>query len=317
MRLSTIKQIIDGKSGQHRLDAAETMTTARALEQIRARTYDIKYPNLLARTFLPVDNSIDPGAETVTYGQYSAVGAAVLITNYSSRLPRADAFRKEFTGKIRGLGISYGWSIQEMRASAYSGVPLDQRKASAARRAFEELVDRIARVGDAANGLVGFMNIPSASTYVVPNGAASTTPWSTKTPDEINRDLCGIVAGIISSTKEIERPDTILIPTDQYQYIATTPRSAVSDTTILEFFQKAHPEITVISWWALKGAGVGGADRMIAYSRDPDHLMLIVPLEFTQMAPEWEGMELLTNCEGRVGGVQCFYPLSVSYGDGI
>lgn len=317
MRRSTLVKILDQKAGQSRFDGAETMFTARALEQVRARTYDLKYPQLLARTLVPVDNSIDPAVANVTYGQYSMVGAAVLIANYSQRLPRADAFRKEFTSKVRGLGVSYGWSIQEMREAAYTGVPLDQRKAAAARRAFEELVDSIARVGDAKNGLLGFLNQPNASTYVVPNGAASATAWSTKTPDEILKDMNGIVSAIIVSTKDIERPDTLLLPLAQYQYIATTARSAVSDTTILEFFQKARPEITVLPWWALAGAGASGADRMVAYARDADHLLLIIPLEFTQMAPEWEGLELLTNCEGRCGGVQVFYPLSMSYGDGI
>lgn len=301
----------------HRYDGAETVFTARALEQIRARTYDIKYPNLRARDFLPVDNSIDPAIANVTYGQYTMVGAAIIISNYSQRLPRADVFRKEFSAKVRSIGVSYGWSMQEMREAAYTGVPLDQRKASAARRAFEEKIDNIACLGDTGNGLVGFFNLASAQTYTVPNGAASSPLWANKTPDEIIKDLNGIITLVVSTTKEIEHPNMLLLPTAQYQYIASTPRSSISDTTILEFFKMAHPEVRVESWWRLAGAGTSGTDRMIAYVNDPDHLQLVMPLEFTQMAPEWEGLELLTNCEGRCGGVQCYYPLSVCYGDGI
>ncbi len=244
-------------------------------------------------------------------------GAAVIISNYSKRLPRADAFRKEFTARIRSIGTSYGWNVQEMRAATFAGTPLEQRKATAARRAFEEKLDSIARVGDTAHGLVGFLNQPNASTYVVPNGVSTTATWATKTADEILKDMNGIVNGIIISTKQIETPDTLLLPTAQYAYISSTARSTVSDTTILEFFQKSHPNVQVIGWWALAGAGASATDRMVAYSRDPDHLQLIIPLEFMQLPPEWEGLELLTTCEGRCGGVQMYYPLSMSYGDGI
>jgi hypothetical protein len=52
-----------------RFDSKFTSALERQLEFIKAQTYDIVYPELKARTLIPVDNSVDPGAETITYRQ--------------------------------------------------------------------------------------------------------------------------------------------------------------------------------------------------------------------------------------------------------
>jgi hypothetical protein len=56
---------------------------------------------------------------------------------------------------------------------------------------------------------------------------------------------------------------------------------------------------------------------MMIYRKDPDALVLIVPQEFEQFPPEQRGMEFITACHLRTGGVVSFYPLSISYGDTI
>lgn len=300
------------------LDASETAFTQRSLEQIRANTYDVKFPVLKGRQLIPVDTSISPGAETVTYRQYTPVGMAIIISNYSQRLPRSDVFVKEFTSRIRGIGTAYGFSIQEIRAAQFAGVPLEQRKANAARQAYETTFDQILRTGDSTYGLLGFVNQPNVSVYTVPNGAATTATWATKTADEILADLNGIEQKIVDNTKEVEAPDTILVPPNQYALINTKPRSTTSDTTIAQFFLKNSPNVKqIVSWSALKGAGTGGTDRMIAYRRSPDVLQAIEPQPFEQLAPQTEGLEIITNCHGRCGGVVVYYPLAICVGDGI
>lgn len=318
MRRAAIHKII---AARERLDAAETVYSARELESVRAKTYDVMYPELMARRLAPIDTSIHPGVGVVTYKQYNMVGMAVIIANYSDRLPRADVFGKEFSSKCRGIGTSYGYSVQEMREASFTGQPLEQRKANAARRAFEERLDAIVQVGDSSFGLLGLLNQPNASLFTVAPGASALTPWANKTPDEILRDLNGIINGVWTSTKQLWRPNRLLLPPAQFTYIASTPRSATSDTTILEFFilaQKAMGnDVEVLAWYPLEGAGAAGTDRMVAYTASPDHIQIILPMDFTQNAPQWEGLELVTDCDGRCGGVVVYYPLAMAYGDGI
>ena len=58
-------------------------------------------------------------------------------------LPRADVKGKPTTAYVKSVGDSYGYSVQEMRASRLAGKSLDVRKAEAARYAERErMLDR-------------------------------------------------------------------------------------------------------------------------------------------------------------------------------
>jgi hypothetical protein len=302
------------------MDAAESMFFARQLEEIRARTFDTKLVELKARMLIPVDNSVPPGADVVTYRQFSGSGTAKIIASYADDLPRADAFGKEFHVPIKSLGASYGYNIQEIRAAQMVGLPLEQRRANNARRAVEELIDKIAQTGDADTGLVGLLNQSAALTFAVPNGASGHADWADKTPSEIISDMNGMVNLVINTTHEVEHPDTMLIPVAQYSDISSRPWNPnnSSNVTVLEFFLKNSPWISEVEpWYALAGAGAGGLDRAVVYKRDPDHLMLVISQEFEQFPPQPKNLEFVVPCHARCGGVQAPYPLAICYSDGI
>jgi hypothetical protein len=56
---------------------------------------------------------------------------------------------------------------------------------------------------------------------------------------------------------------------------------------------------------------------MVCYRKDPNVLELIVPQEFEQFPPQERNLEVVINCHMRCGGVVCYYPLAISFGDGI
>lgn len=314
------------------LDANESVFFARELEHVKAATYDVLYPELKATQLIPVSAEAGPGAESITYQQFDMLGMAKVISNYADDLPRADVKGKEFTSPVRSIGDSYGYSIQEIRASAMANKNLPARKANAARRAVEQKINTIAwnaRPADNENGgLTGLLYTPNITKYEVDAGAVSTTKvWTagTKTADEILFDLNKVVRTIISLTKGVEVPDTILLPVDQYAVISTTARSSTSDTTILEFFLKNNPSITRVEWVNdLDSVAINprtgaapATDLMICYKRSPDKLTLEIPQPFEQFAVQERGLEYVVPCHSRIGGVIVYYPLSIAIVDGI
>ena len=307
------------------LDANSSAFFARELEYIKAQTYDVQYPQLKATQLLPVSTEAGPGAESITYQQFDQVGMAKIISNYADDLPRADIKGKEFTAPVRSLGDSYGYSVQEIRAAQFAGRGLEQRKANAARRGVEQKINKIGWFGDSEHGLNGFLNHPNITRVAVDDsGTGSSTLWADKTPDQILADMNDLANNIFEVTNGVEMPNTLLMPIDQYTYIASTARSNNSDTTILQYFLQNNPFIDTVEWVnELKGAGLGvggvneGADVMVAYDRSPDKLTLEIPQPFEQFPVQERGLEYVVPAHARIGGVIVYYPLSVAIGEGI
>lgn len=314
MNLQTQKR---RKAQLSNLDAQGNAVFSRQLEYIRTRNVEMRFPNFMARQLIPVKNDIDPGVGIITWRSYGPVGVAKLISSYAEDLPRADVTGEENSSRVHSIGNSYGFNIDEIAASAYRGDALDTKKAASARRANEQEVERIASVGDARFNILGLLNQPNVITYTPPAGASTSTTWALKTGAEILADLLGIVQAVISTTNGIEKPNTIVLPENQFGLVATTRIGTTTDTTVLEFFQRARPGVEVLAWERLKGAGASASDRMIAYSRDPNYLELNIPKEWTELDPEPKGLEVVINCHSRIGGVTLYYPLSMAYGDGI
>lgn len=302
------------------LDADESIFFARQLEFVKAKSYDVKYAELKARSLIPVSSEAGPGADTIKYEQFDQVGMAKVIASYADDLPRADIKGKEFISPVRSLAASYGYNVQEIRSAKFAGKPLEQRRANAAKRAILQKENSLAFLGDASNGLLGFINHPSiSSTTIAADGTGSVTAFSAKSADKILRDLHKIANFIVSNTKSVEQPDTLLLPVDQFNLIFSTPWSTTGDgKTIGQLFLEQSAYIKNIDWVnELKGAGAGATDRMIAYKRDADHLTLEIPQDFEQFQVEQRNLEYVVPCHSRFGGVIIYYPLSVAYVDGI
>lgn len=306
-----------------RLDANESVFFARQLEAIRPRAYDVKRAKLSAFEVFPIDTSIPAGASTITYRQYDGVGAAKIIANYADDLPRSDVTGKEFTSPIKGIGNSYGYSVQDIRAAQFSGTPLDAKRQAQARRAHDEQVNRLAWSGDTVSGLPGFLSNANITGYTVPaDGTGTSKLLSTKTADQILRDMNGIVNSVFTISKGVHRANELWMPLAQYSLIASTPRSSTSDTTILEYFLANNPfverVIPVLELGSTANGGLNGAtDTMIAADNSIDNYQMNVSMMFMQHAPQQKGLAFEVPCESRFGGVTIEYPLAFSRADSI
>lgn len=298
-------------------DSAESVFVERQLLTLRAKLYEPKRGPYQARALIPVTNEDDPGAKTIAYQIVDAVGVAKIVSDYAKDFPRVDVFVREEYAPLKSLGDSYGISVDEMRTAAFAKRPLSPMKANAARRAVDQLFERIALLGDSPNGLVGMFALPNVTVLTAATKAATGTTWAVATPDEILKDLNKIVSTVRTTTNDNEYIDTILIPIAQHNQISTTARSANTDTTILEFFLKNNKGIEVVSVARIAGKGTAGVDRAMGYRKDPDVIEISEPLPFTQSAPQMEGREMVTYCESKMSGVINKLPLACVYMDGI
>jgi len=302
------------------LDDAGSAFFQRELELLKTQTYDVVYADLKARDLFPLNNEGGFGITSITYQSFDKTGKAKIINGGSKDLPRADIGGKEISNPVREIGSSYAWTAKEVAAAARTGRPIDRQRASAVNRAVEELVNEIAFFGNAAHGMPGFLSNPNIPTVTVVDPGAG-TEWANKTPAQIYFDMSDLLTDIFENSKQRHQADTLLLPRDKYSLIADLRMADGTDTTVLQYLIKNNPYIAsganVIPVNELTGAGAGGVDIMVAYTRRPDILQLEVPAELQYLPAQEQGLEMVVPAWLSMCGVVIYYPLSLAIGEGI
>lgn len=307
-RLDTLKRLT--------LDDKLSAFLEQELQAVEAEMYRVEYLDLRARRFLPLNTSVPAAAETYAYRVWDVFGEAVWAANYANGIPNTAVRGEKIVGKVEGLLAGYSYSTQDLRAAAMAGVPLETELAAAAMEAIERKVDRTAALGDSARGFVGFANHPN------PTLLAATASWANPatTTDQILSDLMRLAKRMRSDTSEIHSPDTLLLPTDAYDALATRLLNTANSNgdTVLSAFVKTNPWIkSVESWPRLNTAGTGGVGRAIAYKKDKKVVDLVIPMEPLQHAPQQVALNYHVPIESRFGGVRVRQPKAIVYMDGV
>ncbi len=315
-----------------RFDSADdaALFFARELDHVKAQTYDALYPEFSSPKIFPQSSEVNPGAETYTYYSYEKTGIAKIIDNYSTDLPRADVKGKPTTGYVKSVGASYGYSTQDMRASRMAGKSLDVRKAESARYQIERLSNKIAWAGDEENNVMGILSKSNdIPLYVLPadgtdEASKPSTQWKDKTADQILADITGMMKQVAKVTKNVEKPDTLALPSSVYIDLSTR-RIPDTGITVLKFIMDNAPylkniyDISEIESDSEETNPYSDTDSAVAllYTNDPKKLTIETPLNFYQYPLQNKGLEVIVPCEQRVAGAVIYYPLSALIALGI
>ena len=285
----------------------------RQLEFIRPQLFEVTYADIKYPTLLPVTSEAGPGAQTFTYRIMDSTGEFKLIADAADDLPRADISQVEKSINIRSFGGSFGYTVQELRAAQMANIALEQRRASAVRRAYEEKVEAVAMFGESSVNLAGFFN--NATVDIIAADRWFTGSTASGTAQDMLELLNYGVSAIINASNMKEQPDTILLAYEDYNKISTTRNSDSSDVTVLEYFLRTNPYIRNVEPINQldKDNSVLNTNRMVVYKRDPEKVQLHIPQPLELFPPQQRGLEFIVPAHARVGGVALYYPKSVIY----
>lgn len=287
---------------------------------IETAVNEIVYPDIQYPAIVPVDNSANPWVKSITYYSSDKAGKADWINGNADDIPKATTSREKFETMVHTAGIGYGFNFEEVNQAMMLGINLQNDDAMAARRAYEEMVDRVALFGDTAKNFTGLLN---AST--VPSGSVSGGVWTGKTGTQIIKDVNDALIGQFSATNWTSIADTLLLPYERFLYIASTPRSDESDETILSWLQKNNVytaqtgrPLVIRAIRGMTTLGSGSTMRMVAYRRDPSVVKMHIPMPH-RFLPVWQSGPLRFDVPGifRLGGVDWRRPKEANYVDGI
>jgi hypothetical protein len=312
--------------GLERADANLAAFFSKQLEQIRPELYEVKFPELKGRLMVPVNNNVHPGASSVTTRSISEVGEADWVEDLADDAPEVEVTGgSEDNIKMKTIQGAYGWHLQEARSAAFAGIDLSPRKARACRQAIERKIDQSLLVGATIGSTVLQGLFSLTGSQAVLSYAPTVLTFEDEDSDAIYGALMDFVNNIYVASKEIEVPDTMVLPTTTKMLLKSRRMGDANNMSVLDYFLASNEFIKTVhtSHYLEQGAsgstlGHGGSPsvkRIVAYRKDPDILEGWVN-EFEQLPPEFKSARVLTTCLARSGGVQAHRPKAISYYDG-
>lgn len=227
-------------------------------------------------------------------------------------------------------GLELRFTVFELESAAKTGRPIDEQKLQALHLKHQMDIDEQAYVGDAVLAQTGLLNSGFVTNVSnVPNGAAASPLWSTKTPAEILADVNAALQSSWSASAFSVMPNRILIPPTQYGLLSTQIISSAGTTSIMKYLKEnnvvtasGNGDIAILPCKWLVGAGVGGTlgvsgpDRMVLYRKEKQYIRFpMVPLQRTPV--QFMSIYHMTTYYCRLGVVEVVYPETIAYRDGL
>lgn len=282
------------------------------LEQIMARTYEERREPNSALDIFEMDTSVSEGAKTYTHRIKKPRGEAKIIEDYGDKLPRVDVVRDEFPRPVIDIGTSYEFTIREMLSARFSDQNLERDRGQSAREAIEDKHDTLFWEGDVDNDVWGFATHP----YIPRYGFSIPIDYN-QDPNAIVQELHKFVSQPkLLSTSDVS-PDTLLLPTKQYEVIATM-RIPDTTMTILEHLEQSNPHLSegsVRQVDKLDGLGDNGQDLAGVFRNREDTIKIVAPIVADQLEPRDKGMTTVVEFMASNGGMYVPRPKEVVIGE--
>lgn len=277
-----------------------------------------------------------------TYAQFASAGGLgtgqgirngkAWIAKEATQVSSASVDIDKLVFPLHEWGLELKYSILELASAAQVGRPIDQQKMYAINKKHEMDIDEQVYVGDAGFNETGLFNNSRVSNVSnVPNGAASSPLWTSKTPNEILADVNSTLTSAWTQAGFAVMPNRVMLPPQQFSYINSTLISTgAGNISILTFLlennmikRSGQGELQILPSKWLIGAGSGGTlgtagtvDRMVAYHKSKEYVRY--PMTGLQRTPiQYDGMwhKMVYYC--RLGVVEVVYPETLAYRDGL
>ena len=260
-------------------------------------------------------------AMNVGYGITGGSGDNLIQSASTDGIPLIQAnFGKDlWKTHVISAGTRIFWV--DMQRGNVTGRNLDQLLRDGLRMTYDKHMDENTYVGFSRYGTTGLVN--NANVAIT----SATGNFTAITPDQILGDInTAILTAWAAAGYDLDAiPNHIIMPYEQYNYLATTRIGQLAEKTILTFLLEnnvakqngADLFIGATSW--CKGAGTGNVDRMVVYCNKERFIAMdeLVPLTRAMTTPNAERFSYDTAYAGNVSEVEVFYTEPIRYVDGI
>ena len=261
-------------------------------------------------------------AQAVGYGITGGSGGSPVQAGGANGLPIVQANLEKGLYKAHTFAAALRVMWVDMQKANYIGRSLDQLLQDGMRMAYDKHMDQNVYTGMEEYGSTGLVNNPDVTETSVTGGT-----WASKTKEQILADINSALTAVWAAAEydEDAMPNHILLPYEQYTYVMNTMVTDLATETILDYVLKNNVAakngkslyIGATRW--CKGAGTGGADRMVVYVNHERFLQVeeLVPLARVMSQPNATEFCYDTAYAANLSEVELFYPQTMAYFDGI
>lgn len=245
------------------------------------------------------------------------------ISSETTAIPGVEVNGQKITFPLRLLGREISYTSVELDRSQLTGQPIDVQKIDAMNILYQMNIDQMVYQGATEVSATGLINDPGVTVTPVANGISGSPLWSKKTADEILADVNNELYQVYLSSAFAICPSKLLLPPLQFSYIASQKVSSAGNVSILKFLKENSIALSIngkeldiqpVKW--LTGAGVGGTNRMVAYTNDESRVRFpMVPVR--RETSYYQGIRYTAPYIWAFGVMELVYPETLGYGDGI
>lgn len=224
-------------------------------------------------------------------------------------------------------GMELAYTLPELATAAKLGRPIDQQKFNALQLKHNMDTDEMIYIGDGGLGAFGLVNSPQVAVNFVANGAAGSTLWASKTPNEILTDINSLITSAWLAAAYAIAPTHMLMPPAAFGKLVSQVISQAGSISIIQFLKVNSLSMTIngvglqinpCKWLTGRGVPVNGAstDRIIVYTKNEDRVRYPMT-QLQRTALEFRSLYQMTTYWGRLGQVEIPYPETLAYADGV
>jgi hypothetical protein len=277
----------------------------------------VEYGRKIAREIMPFDAKASRGSQALKQYVLDRVGYMRLKEKISDKVELTDIAKTAVYLPLLVSENGFQYDIDEIAASMESNTSLDSEKAAAVLEAYEEMINRVAFVGQSDLGLTGLAN--NANVDILTDMGAT---FAAATSEQRVTFYAGLCSNVWTNSKNTVTPDTLVIPSAEYTAMGEKTYSntgVVTDKSELDMLQTRlnglFGNVKIVSSLELEGQGAAGVQRAVAFANNARVLYFeeTLPVEYQPVQRENNMFKVPTFA--KVGGVFIRRPYGIQYGD--
>lgn len=245
------------------------------------------------------------------------------ITQNTTAFPEISITGEKVTTPIRLAGRTITYTKFELEKAQRLEINLEAEKMEALRTLYQMAIDRMVFVGDknldtTDHKCRGLLNSEQVTV------TDATTDFASLDNDQIVKEINDLIHVVWSQTAYSIMPDTIILPTSIYAYLATTKYSSNAEKTILTFLREnclatvegGKAPLFMPSRWA-NTAGEDGKGRIMAYVNEANRVRYsMCPIRKEQTYID-QSIRFNAPYVWALGEIEFIYPETAAYLDKV